>query len=304
VPIDTNCIQPLDILKIQVIGTILDLPIDGYYLVEPNGQVTLGLAYGRTNVKGLTVAQAEEKITRHLSKLLAKPDVQVTVAGKANHWKNGVPPTASYTIRPGDLLLVNVLGTILDQPIDGIYKVEPTGTVPMGPAYGRAKVEGMTLEEAEKAIQKKLSEVLKKPDVQVTFGGWEGVEDVLGRPVGPTSRKVQQPTKTPKPKKSASSDIRNTIAIGDQLAIEAVRGVSQDYLFQNVYEVENTGTVALGAAYGRVKVEGLTLEEAEKAVLKRMLELVPGSKVQITFLIRVNAAGSGQGPPPVETKTP
>ena len=211
-------IQPLDIIKIQVIGTILDQPIDGYYLVEPDGQVPLGPAYGRANVNGLTVEQAEGKITQQLAILLAKPDVQVTKVGRASLWR-GMPPGASYTISPGDLLYIDVVGSILDQPIQGIYMVEFSGTVALGPAYGRAKVQGLTLEEAEKAIQKKLKEVLAKPDAQVTFGSWGGFENVFSREVGPTSRKVGPPARASTAKKSPRPKTTNTIVTGESLGI-------------------------------------------------------------------------------------
>ncbi len=52
-------------------------------------------------------------------------------------------------------------------------EAEPTGTVALGPAYGRVQVKGMTLEEAQKAIRKKLAEILTNPNVQVTFAGWK-----------------------------------------------------------------------------------------------------------------------------------
>ena len=61
---------------------------------------------------------------------------------------------------------------MIDCPIDGEFVVEPGGTVALGPAYGRAQVVGLTEEEAEVAIWKKLAEVLNKPDVSVTVGGW------------------------------------------------------------------------------------------------------------------------------------
>ena len=56
--IELNIIHPLDVLQIRAVGTLLDQPIDGFYLVEPNGQVALGPAYGRVDVKGLTWEQA------------------------------------------------------------------------------------------------------------------------------------------------------------------------------------------------------------------------------------------------------
>ena len=44
-----------------------------------------------------------------------------------------------------------------------------------------AQVNGLTLEAAEKAIRTRLQEVLSKPEVQVTFGGWQQENDPLLR---------------------------------------------------------------------------------------------------------------------------
>ena len=142
------------------------------FLVDPDGQVTLGPAYGRVNLKGLTVEEAEPVVTRKLQEVLNKPDVQVTMAGRVSKWQQGKPPQTPYHISPGDPLMIRVLGTMIDQPVNGEFVVEPQGTVALGPAYGRAQVAGLTLEQAEAAIQKKLREVLNKPDVSVSLGGW------------------------------------------------------------------------------------------------------------------------------------
>ena len=42
----------------------------------------LGPAYGRVDVKGLTVLEAEAAITKHLAKVIEGPQVQVTMIGK------------------------------------------------------------------------------------------------------------------------------------------------------------------------------------------------------------------------------
>jgi beta-lactamase regulating signal transducer with metallopeptidase domain/protein involved in polysaccharide export with SLBB domain len=298
---DFGRIEPLDVLQIRVVGTIVDQPIDGFYLVEPDGQVALGPAYGRANVKGLTMEQAEEKIARKLREVLAKPDVQVVTAGRAARWREGPPPTISYTIKPGDWLFVNVLGTILDQPIHGLYRVEPTGTVALGPAYGRTKVQGLTLDGAEKAIQRKLAEVLKKPDVQVTFGDWEGDENMFGNRVGPMVGAARQaaetakpqPTKIAKPQNPAPPKASKLIAPGDVIRVEIVleRGAPGSMVLNEVFLVEDTGTVALGAAYGRFKVAGLTLEGAEKEILKGLQD-IPNLKkalIQVTYARNMGA---------------
>ena len=57
-----NIIQPLDLLQIRAIGTLLDQPIDDSYLVYPDGQVALGPAYGRVKIDGLTWEQARERL--------------------------------------------------------------------------------------------------------------------------------------------------------------------------------------------------------------------------------------------------
>jgi hypothetical protein len=94
------------------------------------------------------------------------------MAGRVSKWQQGKPPQAPYRISPGDPLMIRVTGTMIDQPVNGEFIVEPQGTVALGPGYGRAQVAGLTLEQAEAAICKKLQEVLNKPDVSVSLGGW------------------------------------------------------------------------------------------------------------------------------------
>ena len=147
-----SIIQPLDMLRIDAIGTLTDQPIDDSYLVYPDGQVALGPAYGRVKVDGLTWEEAERKITQHLKKTLAKPEVQVALARRGPSPETALLPSFPYTIRVWDVLSVIAIGTLKDQPIDGFYLVEPGGKVALGPAYGRADVNGLTCEQAEKKI--------------------------------------------------------------------------------------------------------------------------------------------------------
>ena len=71
-------------------------------------------------------------------------------------------------IQAGERLVVRVLGTPANEPINGVLKVEASGTLPLGPLYGRVKVEGMNLVDAEQAIGKHLQKLLKEPIVMVT----------------------------------------------------------------------------------------------------------------------------------------
>ena len=71
-------------------------------------------------------------------------------------------------IRPGDRLTVRVGNTLPAEPIDGPFEVEASGKVALGLSYGRVKIDGLTLEEAEKAISKHLRLTLVDPVVLVT----------------------------------------------------------------------------------------------------------------------------------------
>ena len=65
-------------------------------------------------------------------------------------------PKEPFQIQPLDVLQVEVEGTKLDQPISGLYLVEPGGMLNLGPGYGKVKVGGLSLEEATAAVTKQL----------------------------------------------------------------------------------------------------------------------------------------------------
>ena len=100
-----SIIQPLDVLQIRVMGTLVDQPIDGFYLVYPDGQVALGPSYGRVKVGGLTWEQAEQKITRHLTTILAKPEVQVALSRRGASPQTPAIPKYPYKIAVWDVHL-------------------------------------------------------------------------------------------------------------------------------------------------------------------------------------------------------
>jgi beta-lactamase regulating signal transducer with metallopeptidase domain len=86
--------------------------------------------------------------------------------------KLGLANADPYRIAPGHIIHVIVVNAFPEQPIADDFFVEPSGSVPLGPVYGRVKVGGLTLEEAEKAIATHLSKMLQGPQVQVTIGDW------------------------------------------------------------------------------------------------------------------------------------
>jgi RNA polymerase sigma factor (sigma-70 family) len=71
-------------------------------------------------------------------------------------------------IKLGDRLIVRVRNALVIEPIDGPFEVEASGKIALGPTYGRVKIDGLTLEEAETAIFKHLKQTLREPLVSVT----------------------------------------------------------------------------------------------------------------------------------------
>ena len=71
-------IQPGDRLQIDVHDTIPNRPIKSPLRVEPEGTVNLGAPYGRVQVKGKTIVQAEAAIRAKLETILKVPQVSVS----------------------------------------------------------------------------------------------------------------------------------------------------------------------------------------------------------------------------------
>ncbi len=137
IPLPPYRAEIYDVLQIQVAGTLLDQPIDDFYLVEGEGTVNLGPAYGKLRVAGMTIEEAQRAITEHLMQVLRQPEVTVQLA------------RASGT-----------------QPVTGEYLVAPDGTINLR-QYGSVHVAGKTVAEVKEALKKHLAQFFDSPDVSV-----------------------------------------------------------------------------------------------------------------------------------------
>jgi polysaccharide export outer membrane protein len=68
----------------------------------------------------------------------------------------------------------------------------------------------------------------------------------------------------------------------DALLIRA-DGVLPTDPIENIYGIEPDGKINLGFAYGEVRVAGMTLEDAQKAILARLKEVVKEPKVSVSL---------------------
>lgn len=130
-------IAPMDALQVRVAGTLPEQPIDGVFLVGPDGAINLGYSYGLVRVAGLNVEQAQAEIRKQVSKVLKEPQVAVGLA--------------------------QFRGL---QQARGEHLVRPDGTISLG-SYGSVYVTGLTLAQAKLAIERHLAQFVLDPQISL-----------------------------------------------------------------------------------------------------------------------------------------
>lgn len=101
-------------------------------------------------------------------------------------------PLPPYRVEPLDALYLYALGAPEQNPINGLYPVDPDGTINLGPTYGGpVKVADLTVTEIEKVLAARLKSFLKEPSVMVSLAQSRGVQQIAGehliRPDGTVS---------------------------------------------------------------------------------------------------------------------
>ena len=69
---------------------------------------------------------------------------------------------------------------------------------------------------------------------------------------------------------------------GDTIRVHVANAFA-DQPLNSVYTIEPVGTIALGPAYGRVIVKGMTVLEAEEAIKKHLAKVIEDPAVQVTL---------------------
>ncbi len=109
---------------------------------------------------------------------------------------------ANATLRPGEMLQLQVANTIPVDPLDdsvardfksitGLYQIQTNGQIDLGPVYGSISVNGLTLSETRRLIELQLKQILKSPQVMVSLVSDQAKQHVSGehlvRPDGTVS---------------------------------------------------------------------------------------------------------------------
>jgi polysaccharide export outer membrane protein len=125
---------------------------------------------------GFTVPRELEK-RAHPTYVIEPPDILIVDAVR-------LIPKPPYKVEPLDGLAIFVTNTLPNQPIQGIYQVDPSGMVNLGFTYGSVDLRGKTLEEAKKRIEvylEKDAQKLKQPfEVYVSLAESRVMQQVRG----------------------------------------------------------------------------------------------------------------------------
>ena len=90
-------------------------------------------------------------------------------------------PKSPHRIETFDVLLIRVSGALPEYPIDDAFPIDADGSVNLGPRYGRIKLVGLTIEEAEDEVRSQLSQLLTEVDVSISLVQAAGAQAVTGQ---------------------------------------------------------------------------------------------------------------------------
>jgi len=92
-------------------------------------------------------------------------------------------PKPPYKAEPLDVLHLHLAAPLPNEPLTGLFNVDPEGTLTLGPSYGGSvKVRGLTLPEIKATVEKHLAATvgLKSPVVTVTLAQSRAVQRIAG----------------------------------------------------------------------------------------------------------------------------
>jgi serine/threonine protein kinase/protein involved in polysaccharide export with SLBB domain len=181
---------------------------------------------------------------------------------ESNSAKSDTGPTKIQRIHK---LRISVAGAHAQAPINDLYNIDLDGYVNLGAEYGKVKVIGLTADQAQTAILNKLRAILREPKVVLSI---EAASSPTERPGTSKDRRSSAPVRIQ--------------AEGHALRISAT-GALTDAPIDRVYHLDLDGYVNLGAEYGKIKVAGLTADEAQAAVLAELRKVLRDPKVTLTI---------------------
>lgn len=115
----------------------------------------------------------EKEMAIHSEYRIEPPDVLSVTAIR-------LVPKAPYKLQVGDTVVIQVVGTVPDAPINGEFPIQIGGVINLGYSYGKLPVRDLTVEEAQEAIREHLLDHLRDPLVTLALGNIAASQQITG----------------------------------------------------------------------------------------------------------------------------
>jgi polysaccharide export outer membrane protein len=92
-----------------------------------------------------------------------------------------VVPRSPYLLRTGDIVAINVLGTLPDAPVAGAFPIQPGGMVNLGAPYGTVKLTGLTVDQALEQVRGLMAMHVRDAVVSVSLLEMSGQQQIAGQ---------------------------------------------------------------------------------------------------------------------------
>jgi len=135
-------LRPFDVVSIFSDGLPEEDALAGEFTLQPNGTIQLGHSSGAIQAAGRTTEELQKILLSRLKQQFKEPNVWITL-----------------------------LQMGAQQQVTGEHLVAPDGKVNLG-TYGRVRVVGMTIEEAQAAVRMHLSQQLEDPEIALDVLGY------------------------------------------------------------------------------------------------------------------------------------
>ncbi len=200
-----------------------------FYAIRQTQRV--GGAYGMPSPGPQQVKTIDELVTGRITVNVA------AIKHKSSARRFDAAPLNELVLQPSDTIKIVATGVYPDQPIDDTYVIGPDGMINLGPVYGRINVAGITLEEAEKILQRELSQILENARFQISLYESKRRQAKKRQPIKSSDFRQPRPTETTldewgEPIKESSVDQSPTPAEYDQVMEEygdLIRAVEKSY---------------------------------------------------------------------------
>lgn len=127
------------------------------------------------NVTSVPDVPRELAMVTHPPYTVAAPDILLVDAIR-------VVPIPPYKLNPLDALAISAPKALPNEPLQGVFPIEPDGAVNLGPSYGKVSVVDKTIDEARVILEQHLKAVvgLADPRVNVTLAQFRGMQQIKG----------------------------------------------------------------------------------------------------------------------------